>query len=55
MGKKWSINTKRQLGKPKPPFVVYIDIVTEDYLIVVIQIVDSTRQALPSSTRMLFL
>jgi hypothetical protein len=55
MGKELSINTKRRLGKPKPPFVANIDIATEDYLIVVIQLVDSIRQALPSSTRMLFL
>jgi len=55
MGKKWGIKRKRRLGKPKPPFVVNIELVTEDFLIVVIQLEDSIRQALPSSTRMLFL
>jgi hypothetical protein len=55
MGRKWSMNTKRRLGKPKSPLVVNIEIVIEDYLIGIILLVDSTRQALPSSTRMRYL
>jgi len=50
MGKKWGIKTKKRLGKPKLLFVVNIDLVIDYFLIVVIQLEDSIRQALPKYT-----